>query len=100
MQVEAAQRRGRAEGMSAPTRQAPDDAMATPPERRRHPPKRGRRVITAAEVIVAVAAAGAGYYEIIHLPGNAPAPAVNTDSTAPSIATWLSLSMPQTLAPT
>jgi hypothetical protein len=68
--------------MSAVTRQAPGDAMATPPERRRHRPKRRRRVITVAVVIVVIAAAGAGSYELRQLHNSAPAPAANTDAPA------------------
>jgi multidrug efflux pump subunit AcrA (membrane-fusion protein) len=78
--------------MTAPAREAPGDAMATPPDRRRRRLKRRRRVITTTVVIVVIAAVGAGYCELRQLRGNAPAPAANPDSTALESVTRQSLS--------
>lgn len=76
--------------MSAPTREAPEDAAIRPPGRRR--PSRRRRVVTTAVAIVVIAAAGGGYYAIRHLRNNTPAPTADPFPTALQPVTRQSLS--------
>jgi uncharacterized membrane protein YgcG len=76
--------------MSAPTREAAEDAAIRPPGRRR--PKRRRRLVTTAVAIVVIAAAGGGYYAIRHLRNNAPAPTADPFPTALQPVTRQSLS--------